>query len=100
MLLTICSLTVDSLNVVVDCGNCFSTRGQNVRDSLQRWPASKSRKVFGYYDKIDGITVLKGVEIKKKEKEKKKKRKKGRQRKKEKENREKVKEEKKRRNEE
>ena len=46
------------MNDVV-CGNGFLTRGQNVRDSLQRWPASKSRKVFRYYDKIDGITVLK-----------------------------------------
>ena len=41
----------------------FLTRGRNVRDSLQRWPASKSGKVFGCYDKIDGIAVLKGVEI-------------------------------------
>ena len=39
-------------------GNGWECKGFSTR-----WPASKSGKVFGCYDKIDGIAVLKGVEI-------------------------------------
>ena len=66
------------------------TGGRNVGDSLQGWSDGESEKGFGCVVKIDGIAVLKGLELKrKKKKEKKEKEKgKGRRGKKEKENRE------------
>ena len=66
------------------------TGGRNVGDSLQRWTDGESGRGFGCIVKIDGIAVLKGLELKrKKKKEKKEKEKgKGRRGKKEKENRE------------
>ena len=66
------------------------TGGRNVGDSLQRWTDGESGRGVGCIVKIDGIAVLKGLELKrKKKKEKKEKEKgKGRRGKKEKENRE------------
>ena len=66
------------------------TGDRNVGDSLQGWSDGESEKGFGCVVKIDGIAVLKGLELKrKKKKEKKEKEKgKGRRGKKEKENRE------------
>ena len=66
------------------------TGGRNVGDSLQRWTDGESGGGVGCIVKIDGIAVLKGLELKrKKKKEKKEKEKgKGRRGKKEKENRE------------
>ena len=44
------------------------TGGRNVGDSLQRWPDGESEKGFGCVVKIDGIAVLKGLELKRKKK--------------------------------
>ena len=69
------------------------TGDRNVGDSLQGWSDGESEKGFGCVVKIDGIAVLKGLELKrkkKKEKERKERKRKGKGRrgKKEKENRE------------
>ena len=56
------------------------TGGRNVGDSLQRWTDGESGRGVGCIVKIDGIAVLKGLELKrkkKKEKEKKERKRKG-----------------------
>ena len=56
------------------------TGGRNVGDSLQGWTDGESEGGFGCVVKIDGIAVLKGLELKrkkKKEKERKERKRKG-----------------------
>ena len=63
------------------------TGGRNVGDSLQRWTDGESGRGVGCIVKIDGIAVLKGLELKRKKKKEKEKGR-GRRGKKGKENRE------------
>ena len=63
------------------------TGGRNVGDSLQRWTDGESGGGVGCIVRIDGIAVLKSLELKRKKKKEKEKGK-GRRGKKEKENRE------------
>ena len=53
------------------------TGGRNVGDSLQRWPDGESEKGFGCVVKMDGIAVLKGLELKRKKKKEKERKRKG-----------------------
>ena len=53
------------------------TGGRNVGDSLQRWTDGESGRGFGCIVKIDGIAVLKGLELKRKKKKEKKEKEKG-----------------------
>ena len=53
------------------------TGGRNVGDSLQRWPDGEREKGFGCVVKMDGIAVLKGLELKRKKKKEKKEKEKG-----------------------
>ena len=49
------------------------TGDRNVGDSLQGWSDGESEKGFGCVVKIDGIAVLKGLELKRKKKKEKEK---------------------------